>query len=247
MVHKELALGGCAQNEMFCWTQCMPFTTDASPDVCHSAGKDLVCADPKGNIWKSGMCTDCRLRCEKPKESNDTSNGFCNGLQTVMFMKGFTGFGKQPQDACLVFLFEFLVIDNWLKYFLSAVGAFLLGISVEFVVHIRRGLQYSEYKNRLLSPMLTTTVLHMTQVVLGYFAMLIAMTFSSLLFASTVLGIASGHILFNHRAPVSENDACCQYMDIPAPDIPEPPNVLPVVNDSACCSGNGLQRPLLRE
>lgn len=48
------------------------------------------------------------------------------------------------------------------------------------------------------------------QAVLGYFLMLIAMTYQVELFLAVVLGLGVGHTLFNVQEPVSESvDACC--------------------------------------
>lgn len=220
LIHAELGLGGCAKNEIFCWTQCMPLSETVNADACNAKGMDLVCADAKGNIWQSGMCTQCKPKCQAPKK-DDGSDGFCSGVLTVMFTEGFTKFGKDPSDACLVFLFDFLVIDNWTKYYASALCAFAIGMMVEYVVHMRRKLQNNEYKTSLFSPAVVKTCMHLVQVVLGYFAMLIAMTFSSILFIATVLGISFGHYIFNYFAVVTESDVCCQYMDPPTPDPPQ--------------------------
>lgn len=56
-------------------------------------------------------------------------------------------------------------------------------------------------------------LLHVLQVVVGYFAMLIAMTYSTVLFTSVVLGICCGHLMFNYKEPVTRGEVCCDFLN----------------------------------
>ena len=57
-------------------------------------------------------------------------------------------------------------------------------------------------------------VLYFCQVGLGYLAMLVAMTYSTLLFFVILFGFSTGHVLFNINQPVPENaEPCCVGME----------------------------------
>jgi hypothetical protein len=54
------------------------------------------------------------------------------------------------------------------------------------------------------------------QVTMGYFIMLIAMTYQTELFIMVVLGLTVGHAVFNLDGPVLESaEACCQGFEVP--------------------------------
>ena len=100
------------------------------------------------------------------------------------------------------------------SFALAVVGTFFMGIATECLTAFRRCAGKSERtawlrKNRLAWTLLIGCIFT-TQVLLGYFLMLIAMTYQTELFVAVVLGIGVGHTVLNVRAPVGESvDACC--------------------------------------
>jgi len=109
---------------------------------------------------------------------------------------------------------------------IDGAGTFVFGIMVEAVVLLRkihtRDSHARAKKARRASWRLQDKVLYAfvlaVQVTLGYFAMLMVMTYSAIIFNALVLGIVAGHVLFNvpvaaESSEFTSSDPCCQYMD----------------------------------
>eukprot|EP00924_Labyrinthula_sp_SR-Ha-C_P003451 snap_masked-scaffold_15-processed-gene-9.20-mRNA-1 protein AED:1.00 eAED:1.00 QI:0/-1/0/0/-1/1/1/0/579 len=218
----EVIKGGCKANEVYCWMQCMPLTHDVNPNACAQKGEVMKCADPNGVPWKDGMCTDCTLRCMDEDTGPSTSSGnklfsydstFCNGLNSVMYMNGFTlDPSRRPDDACLVILFDGLVASNFWSYWFLVFCSFCIGISVEYVLYRRKRYHNAsrqtgkQYRNNSL-------LLHFIQVAISYAAMLIAMTYSLAMMISVCSGVVAGHYLFNFKDRIQDVEACCAFME----------------------------------
>merc|ERR1711915_762590 len=68
------------------------------------------------------------------------TKGFCNGVGTDMYMKGFTTSGD-AKDACVILLFESWVLDTRIKFSIACIGVIALGIAIEGLLCLRRELQ----------------------------------------------------------------------------------------------------------
>ena len=81
---------------------------------------------------------------------------------------------------------------------------------------------------------LVDTIFFILQITFGYLAMLMAMTYSTIMFVSVVAGLTTGHVLFASNVPVGEHaDACCSFMEneVQNNEISEP-----LLNESECCN-----------
>jgi len=124
------------------------------------------------------------------------------------------GFESVPAD-CIILLFAGWTLDNRIKFAFGAIGTFFLAVLCEVLTWVRRSylsdsssVRLFRGRRRLLKALKAT--LFTTQVTLGYFLMLVAMTYQVELFIMVVLGLGAGHTLFNLTAPVGEStDACC--------------------------------------
>jgi len=125
---------------------------------------------------------------------------------TAMYMTGFVWVDNQA--PCL--LFEAWSLDSALKFSFGAIGVFLFGISVEGVVTLKRMVRSSRFSNDQRANAILYLCVYSSQVVFGYFAMLIAMTYSVPLFLSLVLGLSAGHCFFNWRKIIDgKQKECC--------------------------------------
>jgi len=204
---------GCADGEMLCWMQCRPWSIDSG---C-TEGLPLErykCKSPEGLIWEAGdtHCPTCRPNCLEDGPIV-TPGTICNGYGTAMYMLGFSS-GADPLDNCVVLLFRGAILDTPTKMAFASIGVFLFGMFVEMIVWQKR----KHKSNEKIHPGLYMT-LHIAQVTFGYFAMLIAMTYSAILFICIVLGLSAGHYLFNltflavNAEGEEQADPCCSFMN----------------------------------
>lgn len=114
---------------------------------------------------------------------------YCYG-GTSMYMDGFTWQGS----ACVIYLFRSWVLTTPLKFAFAVVGSLCLGILLEYVLRARRRVYALSPGNRRL---LMSTLFYGLQLTMGYFIMLVIMTYSGPLFISTVGGMMIGHVIFN--------------------------------------------------
>jgi len=122
---------------------------------------------------------------------------------------------ESVQADCIIYLFAGWVLDTRTKFALGALGTFVLAILCEYLTWVRRSylsaspsIRLFRGRRRLLKAVKAS--LFTTQATLGYFLMLVAMTYQVELFLMVVLGLGAGHTLFNLTAPVGEStDACC--------------------------------------
>lgn len=150
-----------------------------------------------------------------------------------MLMGGFSVSGN-PSKQCIILFFEPWTLSTPLKFGLGCFGVFLLGFSIEVVIAIRRkvseGRSGSSFvmraavlfcfglnlvRNPLNFTYLTPKAAKSLQI-LGYLAMLVAMTYSVELFLCVCLGIVFGHGILNDQTPVGESiDPCCAVSQNP--------------------------------
>ena len=114
-----------------------------------------------------------------------------------MYMDGFNWLGS----VCVIFLFPSWVLSTPGKLAGACIGTIILCILLELLIHGRRqyigGTMSAGYK-RLVASALSYGL----QVTIGYFIMLIIMTYSGPLFVSVVVGLIGGHVLFNAQDAV---------------------------------------------
>lgn len=110
-----------------------------------------------------------------------TDNAYCDG-QTVMYMGGFTaGF---EGGTCIKILFW--TLDSRPKYICGLIFAATLGIATELLLAFRRATLDGGG-----GPL--GTVMHVVQLVLGYFLMLMAMSYHIPVFLAVISGVGIGH------------------------------------------------------
>eukprot|EP00581_Thalassiosira_minuscula_P007166 CAMPEP_0183705194 /NCGR_PEP_ID=MMETSP0737-20130205/2356_1 /TAXON_ID=385413 /ORGANISM="Thalassiosira miniscula, Strain CCMP1093" /LENGTH=828 /DNA_ID=CAMNT_0025932303 /DNA_START=96 /DNA_END=2582 /DNA_ORIENTATION=+ len=121
--------------------------------------------------------------------STHSEGQYCYG-GTSMYMEGFTWKGS----TCVIYLFPSLVLSSPTKFALAAIGTILFGIVMEFVLLKRRSV-YSMpagYTRLCLS-----ACVYGLQLSMGYFIMLVVMTYSGPLVICAVGGMMVGHACFN--------------------------------------------------
>ena len=114
---------------------------------------------------------------------------YCYG-GTSMYMDGF----HWLDSTCVIFLFPTWVLSTPFKFGVACFGAILFGIALELVLYKRRTVYAlsAGYRRLILS-----ALVYGVQLTMGYFIMLIVMTYSGPLFFSCVLGMVMGHVAFN--------------------------------------------------
>merc|ERR1719411_2523790 len=140
-----------------------------------------------------------------------TEEKFCNGYGTDMFMQGFTASGNS-RDSCVILLFRSWILDTRTKFLMGCIGVILLGIGIEAMLCFRRKLQKRRIMIRMSGGARRAAIIFLfgVNIASGYFAMLVAMTYSVELFICMILGLVIGHGIFNTGAAVGESvDPCC--------------------------------------
>jgi hypothetical protein len=121
--------------------------------------------------------------------SPDDGDEYCYG-GTSMYMDGFNWIGS----TCVIYLFPQWVLSTPGKFALACLGSILFGIILEDVLWKRRAVYtMAPGRRRLVLSMLVYGL----QLTMGYFIMLVIMTYSGPLFVCTVGGMMMGHALFN--------------------------------------------------
>jgi hypothetical protein len=200
----------------FCWMTCMDVPEPDQAGLYIDAGYSLYCLDESvlgktGNVSAAHEpCIDihdkaCKGEWEKTVEGvpaaniNITSNPsdvvypFCYG-GTTMYMEGFQWI---QSSTCVVLLFPSWVLNSSWKYILAVIVTFLFALGLEkFIQQRRKVMAYMESgTNRLF----VSAVFYGIQLSVGYLLMLIIMIYSFALFMAVILGLVSGHILFNAK------------------------------------------------
>ena len=195
----------CGSGEMFCWMGCQPYASGCSDS-------DQICMGTSGSqqgfIWtgeQDGHCQSCIPVCNGTNIHHGT--GICNGLGTSMNMFGFVS-GLEPEENCIVLLFDAWLLDTPGKFAAGAIGSFAFAIFVELFMHIRQ----SYFKNNASFYIVSFFI----QIILGYLVMLIAMTYCVTLFVAVCAGLVLGHLLFHKNSGENSEknaDPCCKFME----------------------------------
>lgn len=125
-----------------------------------------------------------------PAETS-TADAFCNPLmKTDMYMQGFTSTAKEDR-ACVVLFFRAWVLDSRIKFAAACVGVCLLGMLTQALIRLRFVVQKATGNNRMV-----ISLMFGLNAVVGWFLMLVAMTYSMELFACATVGLILGHFVF---------------------------------------------------
>lgn len=228
-VLRDLTDSACGANEIYCWMACRSTAGLTCPNA-----ETIQCVNSNdGKIWtdETSHCFTCGPQCYGNSSNgggnniDGASNAICNTqlYPTNMYMDGFNGLSSKI--PCLVFLFQSWVMDTQVKFAFGSIGAFAIGMFIEFVILLRRETKVSRKARKYAitkclpgreSPMAQKALLvlfYATQLVFAYFAMLLAMSFSSIIFAMIMLGFVFGHVAFNFETPAGGNEACCAAND----------------------------------
>jgi hypothetical protein len=151
--------------------------------------------------------------------SSDQPPRFCYG-RTSMVMSGFQSVTSE-NASCIILFFEPWLLNSPLKFAFGCIGVFVLGLIIECAIKYRRYVTNDVRFTKSWTRELAVTSLFGLNVMLGYLAMLAAMTFNVELFISTVMGIAVGHSVFaNSKQPVRETaDPCCVTTEAAQPAL----------------------------
>ena len=117
-------------------------------------------------------------------------------------------FAKGHEDSpCVVYLFPEWVLDTAGKFAGACIGTFLMGLVVGLLGKVRSQLKTAweaegcwqpgyrpQWRAWLADAVIISIVA--VQVCLGYFVMLVAMTYQAELFLMVVLGLAFGHLFY---------------------------------------------------
>ena len=109
----------------------------------------------------------------------------------------------------VIFLFEGLELQSNNHVFWYSLVTLLMGILIEYIKDYR--LRYTCAKINATSKNykilhIKDSVLHLVQTTIGYFLMLIAMTFHYVLFSAAMIGMALGFYIFNKVDKSDVND-----------------------------------------
>jgi Ctr copper transporter family len=227
----------------FCWMSCLDIPEKDKAEAYEKAGYSLYCLDPSvlssSNLLQA--VAECPYGVHNAKclgswqitvpgipstqvsvNSNDTKQEpFCYG-GTSMYMDGF----HWRDSVCVIYLFPSWVLNSEGKFAAAALGSIFVGGLLEWIIMRRRTVLSVMSPGR--SRLFAAAACYGAQLSLGYFAMLVAMTYSWPLFICIILGIVSGHILFNAK------DSLFPIKTSPAKSDSVTYN--PVIEDGNCCS-----------
>ena len=227
----------------YCWHDCLPI-----PANCTS-NSEMVCLDVIDQVECDPDIhnPNCELVCFEVQEETTSkpklpaSELFCNGIGIDMYMQGFEVSGK-GENQCIMLFFEAFTLDSPLKFGFGCVFVFFLGFVIEVLIAFRRFLTQranASTEGLTLAWQLAILSVFALTLVLGYLAMLVAMTYSVELFLCVVAGLVVGHGVFNLGTPVGETvDPCCASQNVATKTVePAKPEVQiqPVEVEKGCC------------
>ena len=206
----------------FCWMSCLDIPDVDRAESYITSGYSLYCLDPSvlslSGHDVSQAVSECPYGVHNAKclgswqisvpnvpftkvVYNATNNPeikdepFCYG-GTSMYMDGF----HWMDTVCVIYLFPEWVLNTKVKFAAAAIGSLFVGAFLELVILRRRTILSSMgpgYRR-----LAASAVFYGLQLTVGYFAMLVVMTYSGPLFMCIILGIVCGHVLFNAKDAV---------------------------------------------
>lgn len=220
---KSLFMAPLGQGAADKFTAGLKTDCDTAVETCWMALKDVCvprCADGQlqqcllGDLTEDGcgpnvMNPACKFRCPVPIEApvkNETAppqavpvvsqDSFCDTAAHVdMYMSGFTSTHSRDRP-CIVLLFKGWRLDSALKFALACITVVLMGIATQGLIALRPIVQQRTSGMSSLSIRSVESIMFGLQVTLGWFMMLVAMTFSTELFCSATGGLIAGHFVF---------------------------------------------------
>lgn len=210
----------------FCWMSCLsiPDASNASEKI--KDGYSLYCLD-ESELATTSNVSAAYKQCNTFGLHNDACAGtwlptvpdvpsqeiivdkeiiaatpmkFCYG-GTSMYMDGF----HWTNPTCVIYLFPNWVLSSAGLLTGASIGTFFFGIVLEAVIAKRRSVVQSfplGWKRLTIS-----TLFYGLQLTLGYFIMLVVMTYSGPLFMSVIFGLMGGHAMFNAGSSKVSNEA----------------------------------------
>jgi len=179
----------CSTQVESCW---MGNPKDYCVGVCADGGLEQ-CLMPDltvGQCDQDGMQPDCAFRCADGSSSAE-ANTFCDDRTNVdMYMAGFTSM-YNTKRACVVLFFQGWKLDRPWKFWLAMAGVLLMGAATQGLVALRPVVSKLTNGNRVVG-----SLLFGANASLGWFMMLVAMTFSTELFICATAGLIVGHYCF---------------------------------------------------
>lgn len=182
----------------------------------------------------------CYLSCP----GTNTTDDFCYGVGTSMFMTGFISIAleKKGSTACVNLFFDDWTLDSKTKYTLGCLGIFFLAVFFEYMKVLKRQiLALTFLKQSTMYVHDTVTVLfYGAQLTISYFLMLAAMTYATELFCSMIAGLTVGYALFSLKNKGNESSPTCHdtgAQDHASQDLtPYYAPVLKTQDMPSCCS-----------
>lgn len=204
------------KTNFFCWMSCLDIPNHESVEEYLDEGYSLYCLDPSilassGNSVSKAV-ENCAPGVHNSKclgkwnptsplipgydlqfnSTHELEEQFCYG-GTSMYMDGF----HWTDSVCVIYLFPEWILSSRAKLVVACLMTFFFATLLEFVIFKRRwtvnGIK-AGIRRRVAS-----ALFYGTQLTMGYFLMLVVMTYSGPLFMSTVLGLVCGHVLFNAK------------------------------------------------
>lgn len=201
----------------FCWMSCLDVPDADRASAYVREGYSLYCVDPSildaGQSIQNAMdpCLgevhnfNCLGRWEITAPGVIPSANFSFDLTppdtpycyggTSMYMDGFHWVHS---TTCVIYLFPEWILSSRAKLAFASVGTIVFGALLEFAIFQRRRVMTSMQQGgyRRLG---ASALFYGAQLSMGYMLMLVVMTYSGVLFLCTILGIVSGHVLFNAK------------------------------------------------
>jgi len=202
----------------FCWMTCMDIPKVSEAELYIDAGYSLYCVDESvmdqtgGNVsaaykpcvnqhnmacageWGKTVDGVPAANIDLSKNSSDVVYPFCYG-GTSMYMEGFQWV---QSSTCVILLFPSWVLNTAWKYAFAVIGTFLFAIGLEkFIQQRRKVMVYMSESTKY--RLLVSAAFYGVQISIGYLLMLIIMIYSGVLFLAVILGLVTGHILFNAK------------------------------------------------
>jgi hypothetical protein len=201
----------------FCWMQCLEIPNYEQAEGFVNEGYSLYCVDP-GALARTGNQVSKAM---EPCEGGFVHNSNCMGVwqptapgvvsqkvefdvtiveEDDVFCQGGTsmymdGFHWMHDTTCVIYLFPRWVLSTQGRFVAACLGTIVFGALVEFVIFRRRqsmtGFSAGYYR------LAVSAAFYGVQLTFGYVIMLVVMTYSIPLFLCCVLGLVSGHVLFN--------------------------------------------------
>ena len=201
----------------FCWMSCLDIPQADNAVAFLQDGYSLYCLDPQVLAQTGGEVSKAYDECKGGFSHNAACLGswertapgvpaysvvaeeevleefeekFCYG-GTSMYMDGF----HWTDSACVIYLFPQWVLSSAGSMVGASIGTLFFGIALEAVIWKRRLVVNSLQVGW--TRMGVSSLFYGLQLTMGYLLMLVVMTYSGPLFMCVVLGLMSGHFLFN--------------------------------------------------